>query len=174
MKSLVSHLSDYKSVHLNHKNIATHFVGVPLILWSIALLLSGIQFTIEVSETIQVHSLLPIVALLIYLYYLLLNIKLAFVAIVLLSPIFYSASLFSDHDYFYWLVFGVFLIGWSFQFLGHHFEKAKPAFIDDIAQLLIGPLFLVAEIYFYLGFDKSLANEVEQQALIKRQAIPIN
>ncbi len=171
MKSLVNNLSDYKSVHLNTKNIVTHFIGVPLILWSLALLLSGIQFTVEVKGYLQVHSVLPIVALVIFTYYLLLNIKLALIAIICITPIYYHASLYSEHQYFFLLAGGVFLIGWLFQFLGHHYEKAKPAFIDDIRQLFIGPLFLIAELYFFVGFDKALAKEVEQLAIQKRQQL---
>lgn len=169
MKSLIENLSDYKSVHFNKKNIATHFIGVPLILWSIALLLSAIQFSIEIDGLSQVHSILPVIALCVYIYYLLLDPKLAFMAVILLSPIFYHASLYSEHDYFYWLVAGVFIVGWLFQFLGHHFEKAKPAFVDDISQLLIGPLFLIAELYFFIGFAKELGIEVNRIAMIKRQ-----
>ena len=174
MKSIEENLSDYKSVHLNKKNIATHFIGIPLILWSIALLLSGIEFSIEVDGKYQTHSLLPIIALFIYIYYLLLNAKLAFFAIVILSPIFYHASLFSEHPYFYLLASGVFLIGWLFQFLGHHFEKTKPAFVDDVSQLLIGPLFLIAELYFFAGFGKTLVSEVDKQARLKRQELNNN
>lgn len=171
MKSLEANLSDYKSVHLNKKNIMTHFIGVPLILWSIALLLSGIQFTVDIDGAEQIHSLLPIIVLCIYIYYLLLDPKLAFVSILFLSPIFYHASLYSDHEYFFWLVAGVFIVGWLCQFLGHIFEKAKPAFIDDIAQLLIGPLFLIAELYFACGFGKDLSIKISKEAIIKRKSL---
>ena len=40
----------------------------------------------------------------------------------------------------------MFLVGWAFQFVGHAvYEKRRPAFMDDLASLLIGPLFLVAK-----------------------------
>ena len=33
--------------------------------------------------------------------------------------------------------------------IGHGYEKAKPAFMDDLNQLLIGPFFLMAELFLY-------------------------
>ena len=64
-----------------------------------------------------------------------------------------------------WLIFGIalFIIGWIFQFIGHYFEGKKPAFVDDIMGLAIGPLFVVTEIIFFLGLRKQLKNEVEKR-----------
>ena len=169
MKSIEEQLSNYKSVHLNPYNVITHFVGVPMILWSIALLFSSVTFDISRETGSNTFSLLPLVVGLIFTYYLILHRQLAFVAIVILSPLFYSASLYSHSMHFYALVFVVFIIGWLFQFLGHMFEKAKPAFVDDINQLFIGPLFLIAEIYFSLGFDENLAKKVSIGAEKKRK-----
>lgn len=170
MKSLKEQLSNYKSVHLNHKNVVTHFIGVPMILWSISLLLSGITFNVEIFN-IKIHSLLPVSALVVFVYYFLLDIKMGFFATIILSPLFYSASIYSHSIHFYSLIISVFIIGWLFQFVGHFFEKAKPAFIDDLTQLLIGPLFLISEIYFSLGFNKNLADEILIMAKNKRKNI---
>ena len=49
MKSAQEQLSTYKSVHLNRKNIATHFIGVPAIIWSLTLLLSLASWPVTVS-----------------------------------------------------------------------------------------------------------------------------
>ena len=58
---------------------------------------------------------------------------------------------------------GLFVVGWVFQFIGHYFEGRKPAFVDDIMGLAIGPLFVVAEVVFMLGFRKDLKAAVEQK-----------
>ena len=47
-----------------------------------------------------------------------------------------------------------FIIGWVFQFVGHYFEGRQPAFLTSLIQLLIGPLYLLAKIYFALGLLK--------------------
>ena len=49
-----------------------------------------------------------------------------------------------------------FLLGWTFQFVGHYFEGRKPAFVDDLAGLLVGPMFVTAEVLFALGLCQPL------------------
>ena len=55
----------------------------------------------------------------------------------------------------------LFLIGWALQFLGHKFEGMKPAFFDDVKQLLVGPLFVCAEIAFAFGARGELRSRIE-------------
>ncbi|MCS6945240.1 MAG: DUF962 domain-containing protein, partial [Sutterellaceae bacterium] len=50
------------------------------------------------------------------------------------------------------------------QFVGHYFEGRKPAFLDDLLGLLIGPLFVVAEAGFALGIGRALKAEIEARA----------
>ena len=40
MKNLVEHLSQYASYHRDPRNIATHFVGIPMIVVAVTVLLS--------------------------------------------------------------------------------------------------------------------------------------
>jgi uncharacterized membrane protein YGL010W len=45
------------------------------------------------------------------------------------------------------LGFAAFAVGWVFQGIGHAvFEKNKPAFLKNLAHLLVGPVFLVNEV----------------------------
>lgn len=65
-----------------------------------------------------------------------------------------------------WLLWGVglFAVGWVIQFVGHYYEGRKPAFVDDIMGLLVGPLFVVAEWGFALGLRKEVQAGIEQGA----------
>ena len=46
----------------------------------------------------------------------------------------------------------------------------KPAFFDDLKGLLIGPIFVLAEITFKLGYRPNLEKEVTAQAVqLRRQ-----
>ena len=63
---------------------------------------------------------------------------------------------------------GLFGVGWVIQLVGHYYEGKKPAFIDDLSGLLIGPLFVVAESAFALGLRSQL------HAAIVRDAGPTN
>jgi uncharacterized membrane protein YGL010W len=62
-----------------------------------------------------------------------------------------------------WLAWslGIFIVGWAAQFIGHYYEGKKPAFVDDLRGLLIGPMFVVGEALFALGWGKSMLAEIE-------------
>ncbi|MNR63689.1 hypothetical protein D3C85_1860840 [compost metagenome] len=47
------------------------------------------------------------------------------------------------------------------QFVGHHYEGRKPAFVDDLMGLIIGPLFVVVELGFLLGMRLELKKAIE-------------
>jgi uncharacterized membrane protein YGL010W len=40
----------------------------------------------------------------------------------------------------------LFLIGWVFQFVGHAYEGKRPAFMTNLAHLLVGPLFVISKL----------------------------
>jgi uncharacterized membrane protein YGL010W len=105
------------------------------------------------------------------LYYFTLHIKLAIGMLIYVAVNLYLASLVTDMQNVLWLAIIVFVVGWIIQFIGHIFEKAKPAFLDDMMGLAIGPLFLMAEVYFMLGWEKKLANNIIPKAIEKRRLI---
>jgi uncharacterized membrane protein YGL010W len=59
---------------------------------------------------------------------------------------------------------GLFVVGWVFQFIGHYYEGRKPAFVDDLVGLLIGPLFVVAEAGFLIGLRRDVEAHVVSSA----------
>src|SRR5690606_11664626 len=65
-----------------------------------------------------------------------------------------------------WLSWGIglFVVGWIIQFIGHAWEGRKPAFVDDLVGLLVGPLFVVAACAFALGMRTEILHEIERRA----------
>jgi uncharacterized membrane protein YGL010W len=45
----------------------------------------------------------------------------------------------------------VFVAAWIGQFIGHILEGRKPAFLEDVRSLLVGPVWLLADLYRRLG-----------------------
>ncbi|QFU21738.1 DUF962 domain-containing protein [Shewanella eurypsychrophilus] len=172
MKSAEEQLSTYKSVHLNPKNIRTHFVGVPLIIWSIFLLLNLIPINFfawdDPAISINVATAFAIGVLI---YYFKLHAQLAIGLALFIVPVLYTSHLVAQVQGALWIAIGVFVVGWVFQLIGHKYEKAKPAFVDDLNQLLIGPFFLMAELYFMFGWEKSLEEEITPLAITKRREL---
>ncbi|MBM7074021.1 DUF962 domain-containing protein [Shewanella sp. 202IG2-18] len=167
MKTIVEQLSTYKSVHLDADNIKTHFIGVPTIIWSIFVWFSLLRFPI--GDTGYEITFGYTFAAIVLVYYVMLHKGLALGMVLFMAPVMYTADLVAQTQYGGWFALAVFVVGWVFQLVGHKFEKAKPAFIDDLNQLLIGPLFLMAEVCFALGLLKSLNNEITGKAIAIRQ-----
>ncbi len=45
----------------------------------------------------------------------------------------------------------VFVLAWIGQFVGHRVEGRKPAFLEDLRSLLIGPAWVLAFVYRRIG-----------------------
>ncbi|MBR9814404.1 DUF962 domain-containing protein [bacterium] len=165
MKSAVEQLSTYKSLHLNPTNIKTHLFGVTVIVWSVLVLLSLVRLPIAGVTLAQLFFVAGMA------YYCAMHLKLGLAMIVVEGLLLVTAHHFAATvPYAGWIAVGVFVVGWTFQFIGHHHEKAKPAFMDDLNQLMIGPFFLMAEVFWMLGWEKPLEDEVTPIAVEKRRA----
>jgi len=174
MRTVEEQLSNYKSVHFNKRNIETHFVGIPLIVWAVTVLLSLNTFTIELLGKTIAYTPAVVLLTITLLYYFKLHIKLALGMTLYLAVNLYLASLVSVMENALWIAIATFVVGWVIQFIGHIYEKAKPAFMDDIMGLIIGPLFLMAEVYFILGLAKKLDSAITPMAIEKRRLIERN
>ncbi len=157
MRNLEQQITQYAAYHRDKRNIATHFVGVPMIVFAVILAL--------VPWTINGVNVALIAVALGAIYYLFLDLvlgtaMLASLFIGYLLSIYLHARLGSS---------GVtvasaaviFVVGWVIQFLGHKFEGVKPAFTDDVIGLVIGPLFVMTELFFILGMKSGLKRYVE-------------
>ena len=166
MTKLEQLLSQYAAYHLDHKNILTHFVGIPLIVFAIVCLtaragvmLSGIELTLALVILIASGM-----------YYLSLDRIFGLIMLVIYAIAYPFAYKIAQLDTSLWLSLsiGIFVVGWTFQFVGHFYEKKKPAFMDDIIGLAIGPLFVLAEMVFVLGFRKDLERRMLDHARVLR------
>lgn len=159
MKTITDYLAEYAAYHRDRRNVATHLVGIPMIVIALQILLSRPQWLVAD------YPLSPavIVAVLAGLFYLKLDFFLGLVMAVLLALTVWLGHSVAGLDttlYLSWGI-GLFVVGWVFQFIGHYFEGRKPAFVDDIMGLAVGPLFVVAEVVFMLGMKKQLYHDIE-------------
>ena len=128
-------ISVYAESHLNPTNEVIHFICVPVIVLSfLGMLWSA-------------HPMAAVAAMLLSLVY-----------YFVLSPPFAVGMLFMS-GVMLWLLttlpqtmvlpisFGIFVVAWIGQFVGHKIEGKKPSFFDDLRFLLIGPLFVLGFLY---------------------------
>lgn len=162
MKSLVDHLSQYAAYHRDPRNIASHFIGIPMIVVAVAVLLSRPEW--------QVAGLWLSPAVLLALFsagfYLRLELALGVLMSVLMGLSVWAGHVLAAQSTLVWLSSGIglFVLGWVIQFVGHYYEGRKPAFVDDVSGLIVGPLFVVAELAFLLGLRHELKRQIEERS----------
>ena len=161
MKTLTEHLANYAAYHRDPRNIATHFVGIPMIVLAIQVLLARMVW----ADAPVPLGLAELVTALSLLFYLRLDLRLGLLMAAVLGLGLWAAHTLAALPQGAWLAWGVglFVVGWLVQFLGHFWEGRKPAFVDDIVGLLVGPLFIAAEAVFALGGRSAL-----HQAIVAR------
>ena len=160
MTSLIDQLSKYASYHRDRRNIATHYIGIPMIVAAVVILLSRPVFTHADGVAITPALVVAIVAAI---FYLRLDLKLGLAMTVFLMVCLWLGQIVAAQSTMVWLTCGIglFVVGWVFQFVGHYYEGKKPAFVDDIMGLAIGPIFVVAELAFELGLRNDLRHQIE-------------
>ncbi len=159
MKNLVDHLSQYAAYHRDPRNIASHFIGIPMIVVAVTVLLSrpgGWLAGLWISPAL-------FVALASAWFYLRLDTRFGVLMTALLGLCLWAGQALAVQATLVWLSagLGLFVVGWAIQFLGHYYEGRKPAFVDDVTGLIVGPLFVVAEMAFLLGLRQDLNQQIE-------------
>jgi uncharacterized membrane protein YGL010W len=163
MRPAIDLLSQYALYHRDRRNIASHFVGVPMIVFAIGVLLSRPAFSLGTLALTPAWVAFSLAAA----WYLTRGALLLGIAVsAAVGLLLLAAHQVGGSGVVAWLAWGVsfFVVGWVIQFIGHWYEGKKPAFVDDIIGLLVGPMFITAEALFALGWGKPLLQEIERRA----------
>lgn len=156
MKTLDQQMAVYAAYHRNRWNRLTHFIGVPAIVFAILIPMCWVPLGDGLSLA---HVFLGVVLA----YYFLLDAPLAIATALVTCALFYAARLAAGTGFASgWVWSGAFFVGgWIFQLVGHVFEGRKPALADNLFQIFIAPIFLVAELFFALGLKRDVKEQVE-------------
>ncbi|MBH5322342.1 Mpo1 family 2-hydroxy fatty acid dioxygenase [Aurantiacibacter sediminis] len=160
--TLAETLANYGEYHRDHRNVLTHAVGVPMIVLALDVLLARPGFAIPGLGVDATPALL--LNLFAAVWYLQLDTRYGLLMTVLLAIFYAVGAQIAAISTLAWIGggIGLFAVGWAFQFLGHHWEGRKPAFVDDLRGLLHGPLFMTVEALWALGLAKGLKRDVEE------------
>ncbi len=143
-------LDAYAETHQNPLNERIHFVCVP------AISLTVIWFLLA-APTPKAFGMLNwafVVGLIVYFYYRRMSRLIAlgfflFFALAWLLNIAWT-NLFPGTDVY--AAVAIFILAWIAQFYGHHIEGKRPAFLQDLQFLLIGPAWILAKIFKRLNW----------------------
>jgi uncharacterized membrane protein YGL010W len=162
-RSALDLMAQYAAYHRDRRNIVTHFIGIPLIVFAISALLARAEFTLAGSPMNAAIVLWALSAL----WYLTRGNLALGIATALANGLLTALAMTAVHGASTagWLAIGLgsFIVGWVFQFIGHYYEGRKPAFVDDLVGLLVGPMFVVGEALFMLGWGRALLAEIEKR-----------
>ena len=136
MKTLEDQLSQYAAYHRDRRNILTHFVGIPMIVLAVVVLLARPAFELA-GFPVSAATLAVIAATL---YYLRLDLRFGLTMGALLVACLAAAQATAVLSTGNW------------------------AFVDDIMGLVIGPLFVVAELAFLMGLRREVEAVIESRA----------
>jgi uncharacterized membrane protein YGL010W len=156
----------YAHYHRDRRNIATHLVGIPLISLSIGVLLLSPAWSVA-GQTLTLAWAMWALTSLWYLSRgdLLLGLATSVVNGALIAAAHEVPPLAQALGLAVWQAgLGLFLVGWVLQFIGHYFEGRKPAFVDDVVGLLVGPMFVVGEVLMSAGLLQRMRIDIERQA----------
>ena len=155
MADLQDVLQIYAAHHRSRFNNICHWVGIPCI--SLSTLAITHWLYIGVAGLTLSCNWLILAACLIYYYRL--DRSLALIMAIAMLPLTAALSMLvgpaPNPVTGYWLM-GVFFSGWTIQFIGHLFECKRPAFMDNVGQLAIAPLYILCKIIIAFGKRKDL------------------
>ncbi|MFN3415794.1 MAG: DUF962 domain-containing protein [Caldimonas sp.] len=162
MRTALDLLTQYAAYHRDRRNIATHFVGVPLIVFAVGTLLARPGFELAGWTFSPAWVLFALTAA----WYVSRHLVLGLVTSAAVAGLIWLGHLAAAGSTSAWLATGIgaFVVGWIIQFVGHYYEGRKPAFVDDLIGLLVGPMFVVAEAMFAAGWNREMLARIEQQA----------
>ena len=144
-------LAAYASYHRDARNRATHFIGIPAIVFAILLPLALLRVgTVSGAMAVTALALIGWIAL---------DLVIGLAMIVVMLPMLVAAEWIARiyGSATVWILFAVFFVGgWAFQLVGHAWEGRRPALADNLFQAFIGPMFLMAEVLIALGLKQDL------------------
>jgi uncharacterized membrane protein YGL010W len=136
--ALRARFADYASFHRAPGNLACHYVGIPLIVFAIVALLARLPLATLAGLHATAAEVVMLAAVLFYVW---LDVPLAAMMLVIFAILDVAGRGVPVA-----LAWGLFVIGWVFQYIGHYvYEKKSPAFYKNLAHLLVGPLWIAAK-----------------------------
>ncbi len=154
-------LADYGAYHRDPRNRLTHYFGVPAIVYAILVLpalhtatISGFPITVD-----------RIIVMPFVLFYVILDLRFGLILGILFALLCVAAEATAQLGTTLCSIVAasVFIFGWALQFFGHYLEGNRPALLTNLFQIVVAPIFLVAELGFGLRLRRGLQAQIERR-----------
>ena len=142
MNSVQSWLDAYGDSHQNPINKKIHWICVPLIMLS----LLGLLWPISLESYGYVNAT-TVLIFFVSIYYFRLSISMGIGMLFISFAMLFIINYINQYELGLIPYLTIFSISWAGQFIGHKIEGKKPSFFEDLQFLLIGPLWLLSQLY---------------------------
>lgn len=151
MKTLTQWFDEYAVCHQNETNKLIHYICVPTIFFSIVGLFMSIPSSFLVTMMPSGAAFLGnwafVILIFVSLFYFRLSLSLG-IQMLVFSLICLLANFYiSQFLPLLWFSVTIFVLAWIGQFYGHKVEGKKPSFFKDLQFLLIGPAWVIANLF---------------------------
>ena len=151
MKTLDQWFSEYAISHQNKTNKAIHYLCVPAIFFSIVGLLMSIP-PVFLQNIFQgnfplLENWATVALLLVLIFYFRLSLAMGLKVLIFAALCIMGNFLISQIAPLWLVSVLIFAVAWAGQFYGHKIEGKKPSFLKDIQFLLIGPAWVIDNIF---------------------------
>ena len=154
MRTAEQWLGEYGESHQHPRNELLHIICVPAIVLTVIGFLWSIPVPAAFTEVSPWLNWATIAIVLSIVYYFTLSFALGLGAAIGLGVLAYLVSLLATLSWPLWLTcLVIFVVAWIGQFIGHHIEGKRPSFFKDVQFLLIGPIWLLSNLYRRLGIS---------------------
>jgi uncharacterized membrane protein YGL010W len=143
-------MSEYGVSHKNLTNQLIHKICVPLIMLSVVGIIWAIP-TPEFFNSIPYLNWATIFVAACLVFYLTLNFVMFIGMLILTAAMCWICQQLQNSGILLSTSIAIFVLSWIAQFYGHKIEGKKPSFIQDLAFLLIGPLWVLRFFYSKVG-----------------------
>ena len=159
MKPLEQWFDEYAVSHRNETNKAIHYICVPAIFFSIVGLLMSIPpFFLEglFSGIFILENWATVALVFVLIFYFRLSFSMGMKMLVFAVLCILGNYLISTIAPLWLVSVVIFVLAWIGQFYGHKLEGAKPSFLKDIQFLLIGPAWVIENLFSGQRTEESL------------------
>ena len=154
MRTVEQWFGEYGESHSNPRNELLHIVCVPAIVLTVIGFIWSIPVPAAFSEISPWLNWATIVIALAIAYYFTLSMSLGIGAAISLVILAFLVRFLDTLPWPLWLTsLVIFVVAWIGQFVGHAIEGKRPSFFKDVQFLLIGPIWLLSNLYRRLGIS---------------------
>lgn len=151
MKTIDQWFSDYAVSHQNKTNKAIHYICVPAIFFSIVGLLMSIPPVflqdIFVGDFFILENWATVALLFVLIFYFRLSVAMGLKILIFAALCIVGNFLILKIAPLWMVSLLIFAVAWIGQFYGHKIEGKKPSFLKDLQFLLIGPAWVIDNLF---------------------------